>query len=212
MNAITSILKDDLARFRRCVPAELGHAGNIGVFRYIEAEVAGYSGDRLLANNDALGAGVFGASFTVYQEIRDVLRNDFQEGCTIITNAVTGVDEYDNPTGCIIYAHEIRPLEGEEAKIIPEFYTSKDLRNYDSEYFLTNYLQNEIWLGNLGAGVFHLLTELPPCESCSNVLCSFLDNNPDSILKIYHLKNFRKNSASPSALLDTGRATITMLK
>jgi hypothetical protein len=211
--SIPQILRDELFQFRQCVPLASGFKGNIGVFRYVLKDSKPINENTACKTNEVsiLGEGVFGASFLVYQEIRDQLRSSFKEGCTIVTNAVSGCDENGEATDYKIYTHEIKPVEGENAQIILEFFSPRPKRRYDSEYLLTNFLQNEIWNKDLRSGTFHLLTELPPCESCSNVLYEFLNTNSDSDVHIYYLKDPNKSSADFDFLKNTNRAKFTQL-
>lgn len=212
MNTIASTLKASLQRFRQHIPANAGSPGNIGVFRFVPDDTSSFAQAPDAPGGfgtDAWGENVFGASFKIYQDLRDRLRKSFIEGCTIVTNAVTGTDDNDEPTGYVIYMHEIKPVEGESASLIPEYHlaASQD-RIYDSEYLLVNFVQWEMQRRGASAGVLHLLTELPPCESCCGVLDGFLAANSAVHVKVYHLKSSGQAARRLAPFVGAGRAAL----
>ncbi|MBI0330166.1 deaminase domain-containing protein [Burkholderia plantarii] len=215
MDTIASILKADLARFRQYIPANAQFPGNIGVFRFVPDQTTsfGQPPDAPYAfGADVFGERVFGASYLVYDEIRDGIRDDFAEGCTIVTNAVTGTDDDENPVGFVIYEHAIKPIEGECASLINACHpAATKWRIYDSEYLLANYVQREIDRRDLSTGVWHLLTELPPCRSCVGVLDGFLKANGGVYLRVYHVKPGNQSTGNFAPLAGTNRATLQLI-
>ncbi|WP_246793978.1 deaminase domain-containing protein [Burkholderia perseverans] len=215
MDTIASILNADLARFRQYIPANAAFPGNIGVFRFVPDETTSFAQPPDAPYSfgaDVFGERVFGASFMIYDAIREGVRDDFAEGCTIVTNAVTGTDDDDNPLGYVIYEHEIKPVEGESASLVDEYYPAATARRiYDSEYLLANYVQREIDRRHLSSGVWHLLTELPPCKSCVGVLDGFLNGNGGVYLRVYHLKPGNQSTGNFAPLAATNRATLQLI-
>lgn len=214
MSTIGKTLLASLHRFRQHIPPTTNYPGNIGVFRFVMGEIATFDlkpDDNYEFGQNSFGEGVFGASFMVYQDVRDGLRQSFTGGCTIITNAVTGTDDDDRPTDYAIYAHEIKPIAGEYAALVDESYPAANYRNYDSEYLIANYVQKEIVKRGIVTGVLHLLTERPPCTSCTGVLKQFLAKNQGVFLKVYHRKPGGQPTSNFLAAVGTARASLHVI-
>jgi hypothetical protein len=199
-------MKKDLKTLRDLNP-ELQRTGNLGTFRIYDPQ-----------SGNSYGKKVFGASYQLYQNMRDAIRTAGEVDYQIITNAVTATDFMSGPSGkegvevplgYVIYRHVIKEFEGEDAYIVPETYpatpTQNNKRNYDSEYFILNHAQEVInQLDPAAAVIIELLTELPPCSSCTVIIIDFLNNNPNATISVFHTK---KNS--PAAGIAHPRASLT---
>jgi hypothetical protein len=198
-------MKEDLVTLRNLNP-ELQRTGNLGTFRIYHPQ-----------SLNSYGKKVFGASYLLYQELRDAIRTAGAVDYQIITNAVIatefvpdpfGEEKVEVPLGYAIYRHVIKEFEGENAFIVPEIYAATpsgdNQRNYDSEYFILNHAQEVIDHERPGAVTIELLTELPPCSSCTKIIINFLKNNPTATISVFHTKG-----SSPAAGIAHNRASLS---
>lgn len=182
-------MKKDLETLRDLNSA-LQQTGNLGTFRMYHPQLL-----------NSYGKKIFGASYLLYQEMRDAIRTAGALDYQIITNAVTatefvpnpfGEEKVEVPLGYLIYRHVIKEFEGENARIVPETYaatpTGNNQRNYDSEYFILNHAQEVIDQERPEAVTIELLTELPPCSSCTKIIIDFLNKNPTATISVFHTK------------------------